>query len=176
VGGRRRHHHRHRGRAWGYLDFPPFIAFMTWLSRALLGNSLTAVRFFPALAGAAKVVLAGLITRELGGGRFAQALAALAVAVAPGYLEADHLLTMNAFEPVVWTGCAYALIRAIRDHSSKAWVFFGVFVGLRLENKYSMFFFGFGVLVGLLLTAERRLLLNRRLWPGALVAAGHLPS
>jgi dolichyl-phosphate-mannose-protein mannosyltransferase len=155
---------------WGYLDFPPLIAFVTWLSRAVLGESLPALRFFPALAGAIKVLLAGLIARELGGGRFAQALAALAVVVAPAYLGADHLLTMNAFEQVLLTGCAYALIRAIRDDDPRAWVLFGVLAGLGLENKYSMFFFGFGVLVGLLLTRERRLLLNRRLWLGALAA------
>ena len=107
--------------------------------------------------------------RALGGGRFAQGLAALAVAVAPGYLEADHLLTMNAFEPVFWTGCAYALIRAIQDNHPKWWILFGVLAGFGFENKHSMFFFGFGILVGLLLTSECRLLLDRRLWLAALV-------
>lgn len=156
--------------AWGYLDFPPFIAFAVWLSRVLLGDSLTALRFFPAVAGAVKVLLAGLIARELGGGRFAQGLAALAVVVAPGYLEADHLATMNALEPVFWGGCAYALIRAIRDNRPRWWMLLGVLAGVGLENKYSMFFFGFGILVGLLLTSERRLLLNRRLWLAGLIA------
>ena len=76
------------------------------------------------------------------------------MAVAPGYLEADHLLTMNAFEPVFWTGCAYALIRAIQDNHPKWWILFGVLAGFGFENKHSMFFFGFGILVGLLLTSE----------------------
>jgi len=35
------------------------------LSRALLGDSLDALRFLPGLAGAAKILLTGLIAREL---------------------------------------------------------------------------------------------------------------
>ena len=56
----------------GYVDFPPFVAIITDITRFLLGDSPVALRFFPALAGALVVVLAGLMARELGGGRFAQ--------------------------------------------------------------------------------------------------------
>jgi dolichyl-phosphate-mannose--protein O-mannosyl transferase len=49
----------------------------------LLGDSLFAIRLLPALAGAGLVVLTAMIARELGGGRFAQALAGLAVIVTP---------------------------------------------------------------------------------------------
>ncbi|HEY6290827.1 MAG TPA: glycosyltransferase family 39 protein [Terriglobia bacterium] len=149
---------------WGYLDQPPFAIAVTAASRVLLGTSLTALRFLPALAGAVKVALAGLIARELGGGRFAQMLAALAVLVAPAYLGADHLLTTNTFDALFWTGCAYALIRAIKTDDPKFWLWFGVLAGLGAENKYSMFFFGFGLLVGLMLSSQRRLLMNRWFW------------
>ena len=43
--------------AWGYVDQPPLIALVAWLERALLGDSLSAIRFLPALSGAAKVLL-----------------------------------------------------------------------------------------------------------------------
>lgn len=156
--------------AWGYLDLPPLIAAISAFVRVVFGTSLTAIRLLPALAGVVKVVLAGLIARELGGGRFAQGLAALAVAAAPGFLGADHMLTMNAFEPIFWTGCAYALIRIIKTGSAGAYVWFGVLAGLGLENKYSMLFFGFGILLGLLLSSGRRLLWDRRFWLAALIA------
>jgi 4-amino-4-deoxy-L-arabinose transferase-like glycosyltransferase len=58
---------------WGYVDQAPLIALVAALSRAVLGDSLFAIRFFPALAGAALVLLTGLIARELGGRRFALA-------------------------------------------------------------------------------------------------------
>src|SRR5437762_8437641 len=76
--------------AWGYVDQPPLIALVAWLERALLGDSLSAIRFLPALSGAAKVLLTGLISRELGGRAFAQGVAALCVLLAPGLLALDH--------------------------------------------------------------------------------------
>jgi len=155
---------------WGYLDQPLFVIGVTAATRILLGTSLTALRLFPALAGAIKVLLAGLIARELGGGRFAQMLAALALLEAPGYLAGDHLLTTNTFDALFWTGCAYALIRAIKSEDPKYWIWFGVLAGLGAENKYSIFFFGLGILIGLLLSSQRRLLLNRWLWIGVGVA------
>ena len=54
--------------ALGYVDFPPFVAVVTAFTRFLLGDSTVALRFFPALAGALVVVLAGLMARKLGGG------------------------------------------------------------------------------------------------------------
>src|SRR3984893_3882798 len=69
---------------WGYVDQPPLIALIAWIARSLFGDSLAAIRFLPAVAGAAEIALTALIARELGGNRLAQGLAALAVLVAPG--------------------------------------------------------------------------------------------
>src|SRR3712207_3685057 len=45
--------------AAGYVDFPPFVALVAAVTRSLLGDSLPALHLFPALAGAAVVVLTG---------------------------------------------------------------------------------------------------------------------
>jgi hypothetical protein len=155
---------------WGYVDLPPLVPVITRLVGAWLGYSVTAVRFIPAAAGALKVALAGWLARELGGGRFAQALAALSVLVAPAYLAADHLLTMNAFEPVFWTACAWVFIRVVKTEKPRLWLWFGTLAGLGLENKYSMMFFGVSFVCGLLLTGQRRVFLNRWIWLGGFVA------
>jgi hypothetical protein len=156
--------------AWGYVDQPPLIALIAWLARSLLGDSLPAIRFFPAVAGAAEVLLTGLIARELGGKRFAQGLAALAVLVAPGFLTGDSLLTMNAFEPLFWMGCAYLFIRIVKTGNQKLWIWFGILSGVGLENKYSMLIFGAGIVLGVLLTPERRALLRPWIWIGGAFA------
>jgi hypothetical protein len=124
----------------------------------------------PAVAGTALVLLTAAVARELGGGRYAQALAALSVLVAPGILLSHALLTMNAFEPLFWMGCAWLLIRMIKSGNTRLWIPFGVLAGFGLENKYSMAIFGAGLVVGLLLTAERRLLATRWLWIGGALA------
>jgi Dolichyl-phosphate-mannose-protein mannosyltransferase len=155
---------------WGYVDQPPLIALITWIWRSVLGQSLPAIRLLPTLAGVAEVLLTALIARELGGKRFAQALAALATLIAPGILGADGLLTMNAFEPLFWMGCAYLLIRLIKTENTRLWIWFGVLSGFGLENKYSMLIFGGGLVFGLLLTPARRLLASPWLLVGGAIA------
>ena len=138
--------------------------------RVVRGDSLAAIRFLPALAGAGLVLLTGLIARELGGKRFAQGLAALCSLAAPGFLALDNFLSMNAFEPLFWMGCAWLVIRMVRTGNTRLWLWFGMLAGVGLENKYSMLIFGLGIVAGLLLTPQRRLLRTKWLWIGGLVA------
>jgi len=156
--------------AWGYVDFPPLTALQAWLARALFGDSMVALRLLPALAGAGLVGLTGVLARQLGGRPFAQVLAALAVALAPGNLAVDSYLSMNAVEPLLWMGCVAVLIRIIQSGNVRLWIWFGVLVGVGLENKQTMLMFTGALLGGLLLTAERRYVANRWFLLGGLIA------
>jgi hypothetical protein len=51
--------------AWGYVDQPPLIVFIAWLARHTLGVSLPALLFWPALAGAARIILTALSRASL---------------------------------------------------------------------------------------------------------------
>jgi Dolichyl-phosphate-mannose-protein mannosyltransferase len=155
--------------AWGYVDVAPMIGLIGRIELTLFGNSLSAVRIAPALAGAGLVLLTGAIARELGGRRFAQGLAALCVLLAPGFLALDHFLNVNAFEPLCWMGCALVLIRIVNTGREKLWLYFGLIAGLGLETKHSMLIFGFALVAGLALTPARKHLFSR--W---LVLAGVL--
>ncbi|MBV9073047.1 MAG: glycosyltransferase family 39 protein [Acidobacteria bacterium] len=157
--------------AWGYVDQPPMIALIGWFAHRVFGDSPLAIRLFPAIAGATLVWLTGLLAREMGGGRFAQVLAALAVMVVPIYLILDHWLTMNAFEPLIWMGCIWCVLRAINRGDQRQWFWFGLLAGVGFETKYSIAFLLVGVLVGLILTPERRFLTSGWLWLGVLVCA-----
>jgi 4-amino-4-deoxy-L-arabinose transferase-like glycosyltransferase len=152
----------------GYVDQPPLIAFVAWIARHVFGESLLGLRFVPALAGAATVWLTGKLARELGGGVFAQGLAAVACFAAPVFLLMHHLLTMNAFEPLIWLGCAWCIVRAIDRDEPRCWLWFGILIGVGMENKYSTAFFAFAVAAALLLTPQRRFLTSKWLWLGAL--------
>ncbi|MBI3695058.1 MAG: glycosyltransferase family 39 protein, partial [Acidobacteria bacterium] len=125
---------------WGYVDHAPLIALVAKVSRFLLGDSLHAIRFFPALAHALLIVLTGLITRELGGKSFAIALACLGVLLAPVFLIFGTLLSMNAFEPLFWMGGAYVLLLAIQRDKPRLLLWLGLLVGIGLENKHSTVF------------------------------------
>jgi hypothetical protein len=157
--------------AWGYVDQPPAIAVVGWFARHVFGESLLGLRFLPALAGAALVWLTGKLAREMGGGRFAQTLAALAILPVPFYLIFHHWLTMNAFEPLIWMGCIWCVLRAINTGRPSYWFWFGVLAGVGFETKYSIAFLLFGVLTGVLLSPERRFFKTRDFWLGVLACA-----
>lgn len=148
---------------WGYVDHPPLSVFLLWLSRQALGESLTALRFLPAVAGALTVYLVGLTTRELGGGRFALVLAMVATIVAPAYLGTDHLFSMNSFDILFWTLSAYILIRILKGGDRRLWIVLGLVLGLGLENKISVLWMGTGLAVGLVVTGSRKWLATP--WP-----------
>jgi hypothetical protein len=155
--------------AWGYVDMPPLTAVQARVARSLLGESMVAIRLLPALEGAGLVLLVGAFTRRLGGGRFAQGLAALATAVAPGIMAFYSILSMNAVEPLVWTGMAYALVRVIQGEP-RWWLAFGAVAGLGLENKDTVLVYGFALTLALLMVPERRLMANCWFLLGGLVA------
>src|SRR5271156_6298842 len=156
--------------AWGYVDQPPLIPFLINISRAVLGDSLRSIRFIPALASSLLVVQTAVLAREFGGRRFALLLSAVTVVIAPQYLSNGSLLGTNCLEPNLWMGCAYFAILAIKRNNPRYWLWFGVVAGLGLQEKYSIALFGFGIVIGLLLTPQRRVFLNPWIWLGGLAA------
>ena len=122
---------------WGFVDHPPLIPLLVKLSRMLLGDSLRAIRFVPALASSLVVILGAAIARRLGGGRYAMLLTAASIALAPIYLSAGSLLTTNCLEPLLWMGCVYFAIRAITS-DPRFWIAFGATAGIGLQEKYSI--------------------------------------
>jgi hypothetical protein len=156
--------------AWGYVDQPPLVAGLAWLARTLLGTSVFGIHVLPALAGAGLVALTALLVHELGGQRLAQILGGLGMIVASVFLTIHSYLSMNAVEPLLWTGCAWLLVRMIRTGNRRLWLAFGVLAGLGLLNKYTMAMFGLGVVAGLVLTPARKMLWNRWCLLGGTVA------
>lgn len=155
---------------FGFVDHPPFTPFLANVSRWILGDSLFSIRFFPAIAGAVVVFLAGLMARQLGGGWFAQILAAVAVLLTPRYLHANGMLQPVSFDLLFWVLNAYLVIRLLKTENPRYWILIGLVTGIGLINKHTMLFFCFGLFVGLILTPQRKYLLNRWLWCGAVIA------
>jgi len=95
--------------AFGYLENPPLIGLLSWLS-SLAGGSVIAIKFWPGLIGAVTLLLTAAITRELGGGRFAQFLAALSMLLT-AYLRIHILYQPNSLEIFAWCLSIYFLVR-----------------------------------------------------------------
>jgi 4-amino-4-deoxy-L-arabinose transferase-like glycosyltransferase len=154
---------------WGYADHAPLIALITGVGRFLFGDSLSGIHLLPALAGSVKILLTGLIVRELGGKRFAVILSCLCVLFSSD-LAIDAFLSMNAFEGVFWMGCVLCFLLVVNRNDPRYWLLFGVLTGIGLMNKHSMLFFGFAMVVGILLTKARSQFANKWIWIGGAVA------
>ena len=156
--------------AWGYVDHPPFIALVAWLSRRVFGDSLFAIRLLSALAGGATILLAGRLAILFGGDRWAAALAALAVAISPVMLFIFHILSMNAWDILWWTATAFVVARILIERRERLWIVAGVLIGVGLETKWSMGFLVAGLGAGFLLTRERQWIRSGWLLAGAAIA------
>lgn len=155
---------------WGYVDHPPISILVLAGVRGVLGDSLLALRLVPALLFGFLVWLAAALARELGGGRFAQSLAALSVAIVPEYLALTSFYSMNAFDLVFWAVAALLLARLARTDDVRLWRPLGLVIGLGLLNKISLLFFAFSLGVAVLISPLRRHLARRELWEGVLLA------
>ena len=156
---------------------PPLTALQARLARTLFGTWLPGLHLFPALMGAGLVLLVAALAREMGGGGRARTLAALAVVVAPFSHIFYSYLSMNAVEPLAWTGCAFVVARMARTGNVRLWPLLGLLSGVGLESKQTMLVFGAALAIGLVSTPARRYLWNRWLvLAGAIALLLALPN
>ena len=155
---------------WGFVPYPPFTPFIQHIALALFGLSLVGLRMTAVLAQFAVVILAGLITRELGGSRFAQITAALAVGFSPVEIFEGHEFQYTSFDLLWWVLAAYFVVRLLKSGDPRWWLAIGAALGLGLETKYSIVFYIAGILAGLVFTPARRFLKSGWFWAGVALA------
>lgn len=163
--------------AWGYVAYPPVTPIFGRLSQILFGDSLAGARLFPALAQTLVILLAGLMAKEMGGGRTAQLTAAAATAAAPVSMASGALLQYVAFDYLWWVLLAYLALRLINSGDPRWWLGIGTAIGLGMLTKYTMGFYALGIVAGVLFTSERKQLKSPWLWCGvALSVLVFLPN
>jgi dolichyl-phosphate-mannose-protein mannosyltransferase len=155
---------------WGFVAYPPVTPFLERIGLGIFGVSLVGLRLFSVIAQALAVVMTGLMTQELGGGRLAQITAAFCVALSPLPLFEGTEFQYSSFDYLWWVLIAYFVIRLLKTENPRWWLAVGPTVGIGLMTKYTMCFYVAGILGGLLLTRERRYFLNAWFWGGAALA------
>ncbi len=160
--------------AFGYVDFPPMIALLAAAMHVISGDNLVALHVVSALICALQVVVAGLLARELGGGRFAQFLSALTTSVVIVFMATGSIFSMDILDALWWSLLALVLIRILRTGNDRLWLLFGLIAGLALTTKLTVLFFGFALTIGLALSPSRSHFRSRRLYLGGLIALAFL--
>jgi hypothetical protein len=157
--------------AWGYVDQPPLTPLLAHGLDVLGDGSLLVLRLPSALMAALVVLLTGLISRELGGGRAAQLFAAGCMAVSAVLLAVGHLLSTTTIDLLVWTALSWLLVRGLRD-GGPAWLAVGLVAGVGLENKWQPAFLLGALLVAVLMVGPRSTLRSPWPWVAGVLAAG----
>ncbi|WP_298153856.1 glycosyltransferase family 39 protein [Flavobacterium sp.] len=154
--------------AWGFLSVPPLTSWVSALIHAL-GNGVFWVRFFPALFGAATIFLVWKAIKTLGGNLFALTLGATGVLLS-SLLRLNGLYQPNSFDVLCWTGCYFVMIQYFRTGHAK-WLFTAaVCFALGVLNKYNIVFLLCGLVPGMLLTPQRKVFLQPKVYAAGLLS------
>jgi 4-amino-4-deoxy-L-arabinose transferase-like glycosyltransferase len=156
--------------AFGYTDQPPFTPWLVRLTTEV-ADQVWALRVPATVMAAASVLVVVLVTRELGGGRGAQALCAWGYAFAVVPLVFGHVLLTSTADLLVWPGVTLFVIRALLRRQPRWWLAAGALVGLSTVNKLLVTLLVLSLLAGLLLVGPRRSLVSRWFLGGAALAA-----
>lgn len=161
--------------AWGYFDQPPLVPFLAGLSDRLFPGSLIALRLPATLAATGGVLLTALITKDLGGRRGVQVVAAITAAMT-GATIISHYLATYSLDPFFWTLIVFLLVRWTKQRQrgrANDWLLLGAagVTALSLETKFLVPALWLAVLVCSLVLGPRDLVRRPVLWLGLLLAA-----
>ncbi len=155
--------------AWGYIEMPPLLAALGYISK-LLGGSVQTVYLWGGLFGAATAILTGAIVLRLKGNTTAVFIACLAY-LCSAFLRMHILFQPNFLDVFFWTLSSYCIICWIDSNDKKYLYWLGISFGLGILGKYSMLFYIAAFGLAILLTARRKWLLNPHFYFAMLIGA-----
>lgn len=140
--------------ALGYVDFPPITPLLAHIAEAVFGPSLVGLRVFAIAAGVGVIFCTAALARELGGRRWAQVVAALAVT--PLTLGSNAMFQTVSFDQLAWALVLLASVRVLRTGSTRSWLALGGAVGFAMLTKYTVAVLLVALLVGFVTTRPGR--------------------
>lgn len=155
--------------SWGYLASPPSVAVVGKIATSIFGNTSFGLRLFPALIGAASIVVIGKFVKDLGGSYYAIAIAVLAFILSPAYLHTNALFQPVAFNHFYWILSSYLIFKLISTEETRYWLWIGLVFGFGFLNKYSIVFLIAAFGLSLLITRYRNLFISGHFLRGCLI-------
>jgi 4-amino-4-deoxy-L-arabinose transferase-like glycosyltransferase len=157
--------------AFGYLDHPPMVAWWMAGGMAVAGDTALGVRLVSVLsvvAGSLAIWRSALIVAGDAATAARAAVwfnATLLVGIGSVVATPDQPATL------FWGLALWAALEKARSADGRWWLAVGLFAGLGLLSKYSTLFLGAGLVLWLVVSAERRRwLTDPWLWAGGLLA------
>ncbi len=149
---------------WGYIKNPPFMMVISWFATKVLGGSVFALRFFPALAGAVSMYLIGSLVKELGGKKWAVIIACVSFLVAPIFLRSNSLFQVLAFDQLFWFLYLFFFVRLLQTYNKNYWFVLGLVAGVGFLTQYTIVVPVALTTLFLIATRHRKLLWVPQFW------------
>ncbi|MDL2144874.1 glycosyltransferase family 39 protein [Flavobacterium tructae] len=148
--------------AWGYLSVPPVTSWISYLI-LLLGNSVFWVKFFPALFGVLTLLMVWKTIEALKGNLYALILGATCILFST-LLRINILYQPNSLDILCWTSFYYVIVQYMTTENKK-WFYIGAVVfAFGFLNKYNILFLIIGLLPALLLSDQRKIFTEKKLY------------
>ena len=148
--------------AWGYIEMPPMLAWLGYISN-LLGGSIYTVYLWGSLFGALTMFLVGKIVIELKGDTFAVFIACLAF-LCSGFLRMHILFQPNFLDVFFWTLSTWLIINWIDTNNKLFLYWLGICFGFSILGKYTSGFYIIAFLIAVTFTSKRTWLLTRHFY------------
>src|SRR6478735_8565331 len=153
--------------AGGFLSVPPFTSWTSYIIQ-LLGNSIFWVKFFPATYGALTIYIVWKSIEELNGNLFALILGSTCILFS-ALLRLNTLYQSNSFDVLSWTALYFVALKYCKTENSK-WLFIGaVIFAVGFLNKYNIVFLLIGLIPALLLTRQRKIFAEPKIYMAAVL-------
>lgn len=123
--------------ALSYLDHPPLIAWITWLTTNVFGDNEFAVRLVPLLAGLGVIYFIFKTTATL----FDKTSAYISIflcCILPLTFLSSFFATTDTLQMLFWAGCLYFIVLVIQKNLKRAWIGIGICIGLGMLAKYTI--------------------------------------
>jgi len=144
---------------------PLYLKFFT----LVFGYSIKTVHLASSLLGAVSLLLTCLITKELGGGKYAVLLSGIFILFS-GFTIFGSLFSYDSIDFLVIVTVLFLVIKIFKTNNQRLWLYVGLILGLGLMNKLTTLFFGFAIFTSLLLVPQRILFKTKWIWISGIIA------
>jgi hypothetical protein len=154
----------------GYVDHPPLAPLLLTVIQFFFGSSIYVLRVVPALAAAIAVFYTGIAVKEIGGGKYAQLIAACSYAASPITMAFGGFYSMNALEPLFAVLLILTAIRIIKSGNTKLWLSAGIIMGLGVMNKHTFGVYIAAFVISIIAAGKWKLVFNKWFFAGAAIS------
>lgn len=144
---------------------PLYLKFFT----LFLGYSIKTIHLASSLLGAASLLFTCLITKELGGGKYAVLLSGIFILFS-GFTIFGSLFTYDSIDFLVIVTVLYLMVKIFKTDNQQLWLYVGLVLGLGLMNKLTILFFGAAIFVSLWFVPQRQMFKSKQVWLAGIIA------